>query len=126
MPKPKDVKEKLDRMIKAWETLAPDETFAGMTLPQFKAAVQPSYTARDEIAALEAQVNGKLAQRDVSDKVSVQKAQAVVNAVLASETHGPDSALYESFGYVRQSEKKSGLTQRKKTPPKSGTGGAGS
>jgi hypothetical protein len=41
----------------------------------------------------------------------------LVNGVLADPTEGPDSALYEAFGYTRKSERKSGLTRASKTRP---------
>jgi hypothetical protein len=123
-PRPKEVKERLDRIINGWETLAPTKSFGGLTVTQFKAAVQPSYTVRQEILALDEQLNAKQAQRDSVDEDSMDSAELVVNGVIGDPTEGPDSALYESFGYVRKSEKKSGLTH-KKTGSKSGQGGTG-
>jgi hypothetical protein len=35
--------------------------------------------------------------------------------VLGDPAYGPDSALYEALGYVRKSERKSGLTRKGKT-----------
>ena len=35
----------------------------------------------------------------------------VVNSVKGDPHHGENSALYASFGYVRKSERKSGLTR---------------
>jgi hypothetical protein len=35
-----------------------------------------------------------------------------VNGVLADPEEGPDSPLYEAFGYTRASERKSGLTRK--------------
>jgi hypothetical protein len=40
--------------------------------------------------------------------------QLVVNGVVGDPTFGPDSALYEAMGYVRKSERKSGLTRKGK------------
>ncbi len=114
-PRPKEVKERLDRIINGWETLAPTKTFGGLTLAQFKTAVQPSYTVRQEILALEEQLNAKLAERDNVDEDSMKSADLVTNGVRGDPTEGPDSALYEALGYVRKSEKKSGLTHKKKT-----------
>jgi len=118
MATPKSNKEKLDRIINAWQTLASTKTFAGMTLAQFKAVVKPSYDTREDLLALDEQSNAKQAERDSADETSLTKAQMVVNAVLADETEGPDSALYEGFGYKRKSEKKSGLTRARKNSKK--------
>lgn len=120
MPKPKQNLDRIERIIKGWETLAPGKSFGGMTLAQFKTAMEPFFKVRDEIRTLEEQRNAKLAERDSVDKESMKKAQLVVNGVLADPTEGPDSALYESFGYVRKSERQSGLTRKQN---KNGKGG---
>jgi hypothetical protein len=119
MSTPKDNKDKLDRIINAWQTLTPTKKFAGMSLDEFKAAVKPSYDTREELRSLKEQVNAKQAERDHVDEESLTKAQMVVNAVLADSAEGPDSPLYEGFGYKRKSEKKSGLTRNRKKTNKS-------
>jgi hypothetical protein len=40
----------LERILSAWERLRPNMSFGGMTLEQFKAAVQPSFDKRAAIA----------------------------------------------------------------------------
>jgi hypothetical protein len=47
---------------------------------------------------------------------SYPKIQLVVNGVLADPDEGPDSPLYEAFGYIRESERKSGLTRKANKP----------
>ena len=122
MPKaPKDTEEKMERMLNAWRTLAPDKSFGGMTLAQFEStAVGPARAARQRIDDLNDQLTQALAEREQADDVFSTKAQLVTNGVLADPTEGPDSALYEAFGYTRQSDRKSGLTRRgnKQTPAK--------
>ena len=115
--------EKIERIIKGWETLASDKSFGGMTLQQFKTAMQPFFKVRDEIRTLEEQRNAKLAERDSIDIECMKKAHLVVNGVLADPTEGPDSGLYESFGYVRKSERQSGLTRKQKRNGKNGKSG---
>jgi hypothetical protein len=114
---PKAILEKIQRMLNAWETLAPDKTFGGMTLTQFRAAAKPSLDARALIEDLEAQTTQATNNRDTADEGFLEKAQLAVAGVLADPTEGPDSALYESFGYTPKRERKSGLTRRRKTPP---------
>jgi hypothetical protein len=117
MPNPKKTEEKIERMINAWRTLAPDKTFAGMTLTQFEAAAAPSIAARQKIESLEAQREDASAERDHADDAFEAKAKQVVAGVLADPTEGPDSALYGAFGYTRASEQKTGLTRRKRNKP---------
>ncbi len=104
-------------MVNAWETLAPNKSFGGMTLAQFQAATQPSRAAREQIDDLEDQLRQAMANRDRADADFLAKAQLVVAGVLADPTEGPDSALYEAFGYTRKSDRKSGLTRKRNTPP---------
>jgi hypothetical protein len=117
MPNPKKIEEKIERMLNAWRTLAPDKTFGGMTLAQFEAAAAPSLAARQKIGALEAQATDAYAERDRSDEAFEAKAKLVVAGVLADPTEGDDSALYGAFGYTRASEQKTGLTRRKRNQP---------
>jgi hypothetical protein len=114
---PKDIEEKMERMLNAWRTLAPDKTFGGMTLAQFEAAAAPSRAARQRIASLDDQMTEAIADREAGDDAFDAKAKLVVAGVLADPTEGPDSALYDAFGYTRTSERKSGLTRNKRNPP---------
>jgi hypothetical protein len=113
MPSPKEIEEKIERMINAWRTLAPDKTFGGMTLAQFEAAAAPSLTARRKIEEMDNQRAQKIAERDTADDGFNAKAQLVVAGVLADPTEGPDSALYAALGYTRKSERKTGLTRKR-------------
>jgi hypothetical protein len=121
MSQPKTTLEKLNLVIRGWETLAPEKTFGGMTLAQFKAAVKPSFDAREELRALESQVQAKQIERDNADAESLRRVQLVVNGVIGDPEEGTDSDLYDAFGYTRKSERKTGLTRKKK--PGTGNGG---
>ena len=115
MPSPKDIEEKIGRMINGWRTFAPDKSFGGMTLAQFEALAAPSLTARREIEEIESRRAQKTVERDAADAAFNARAQQVVAGVLADPTEGPDSALYEAFGYTRASERKTGLTRKRKS-----------
>jgi hypothetical protein len=104
-------------MLNAWETLAPDKSFGTMTLAQFQAAAAPSQAARQRIDDLEDQLKQAMADRDAADNNFLEKAQLVVNGVLADPSEGDDSALYEAMGYTRKSERRSGLTRKRNEPP---------
>ena len=114
MSQPKSTLEKIMRVINGWETLAPDKTFGGMTLAQAKAAVKSSFDTRDELRALENQVQSKQVERDDADEESLHVIKLVVNGVVGDPDFGPDSPLYEALGYTRESEHKTGLTRKKK------------
>lgn len=70
------------------------------------------------MAELENQLAQAINQRDDADEISLGAMQLTVNGVLGDPTEGPDSALYEAMGYTRPSERKTGLTRKKKSPPK--------
>jgi hypothetical protein len=116
MPGPKGIEEKLERTLNAWRTLAPDKTFGGMTLAQFEAATAASKTTRALIVELQDKVAQAMANRDAADDETAIKIQYVVNGVRADPTEGPDSALYAALGYTRDSERKTGLTRKRKEP----------
>lgn len=116
MSTPKSMQEKMERMLNAWQTLAPDKSFGGMTVAQFEAAAAPSRAARARIEDLNDQLTQAIAERDTADQAFAAKAQLVVNGVLADPTEGPDSALYAALGYTRKSERKTGLTRKRNQP----------
>jgi len=116
---PKTNQQKMERMLNAWETLAPGKSFGGMTLAQFQSAAQPAQAARQRIDDLEDQLKQAIADRETADDAFLAKAQLVVNGVLADPTEGADSALYEALGYTRKSERRSGLTRKRNPPPTS-------
>lgn len=118
MPRQKNIEERLERIINAWRTLAPNKSFGGMTLAQLEAATAPSKTTRARIAELQDQLVQAIADRDAADDETAVKIQLVVNGVLADPTEGADSALYAAFGYTRKSERKTGLTRKRKEPSK--------
>lgn len=115
MSQPKDTLEKILRFINAWETLRPNKTFGGMTVAQFKTGVKRSLEVREELRALESQIQSKKIERATADAESVRLMQLVSYGVVGDPEEGPDSDLYELLGYTRKSERKTGLTRKKST-----------
>ena len=116
MPKvtPRKIEEKIDRTLNGWEQMADTKSFGGMDLAQFRTVIAPSKEARERIEDLEDQMTQAIAQREAADEISLAAIQRVVNGVLADPTEGDNSALYEALGYTRKSDRKSGLTFKKK------------
>ena len=115
---PKDVAAKLTKILNAWKTLQPAMTFGGMTYDQFAAKIQPSFDHRKTIANLQLDLINAQDRRDDADKLSLKAAALVVNSVKGDPAAGDNSALYEAMGYIRKSERKTGLTHKTKaTPP---------
>ena len=120
---PKENLDKINTVTAAWQTLRPAKTFGGMTLDQFKAKVQPSLDARAAVIAIENQLIAAQDQRDASDAASLAAVQLVVAGVRGDPSEGEDSDLYEAMGYVRKSERATGLhRQGQPNPPTPGGG----
>jgi len=108
--------DKIMLVLNAWKDLRPTKSFAGMSLTEFTAHVQPSLDARAEEADFEERRKVAVTKRDKADALALPIVARVVAAVIADEAEGEDGELYEQMGYVRKSERKSGL-HRKGTPP---------
>ncbi|MFT3784397.1 MAG: hypothetical protein QM790_20495 [Nibricoccus sp.] len=109
----KSPKENLDRInttTTAWETHRPDKKFGGMTLKEYKAKVQPSIDARATVAHDESVLKASISLREKADEATLAIIKHMVDDVVAQE--GEDSEFYEALGYVRASERKSGLSRK--------------
>jgi hypothetical protein len=92
------------------------DSIAGLTEAQFKAKVKSSLDARDLIADLELQLAAARVARANADAANLETVLQVVNSVKGDSKHGEDGALYASFGYIRKSDRKSGLTRNVTQP----------
>ena len=108
--------DKVKQVVIAWETLAPAKTFGGLTLEQFKARTKPSFDLRNQIDVLDNQSIDVSTRRNDADTTSNSAALLVVNAVKGDPEHGEDSALYAAMGYVRKSDRQSGLMRNAQPP----------
>lgn len=115
---PKNVEEKMMQVLNAWKTLAPAKSYGGMTVAQFEAQIKKSLAPRARLDQIEDEKREQIALRENEDEISMSKIQLVVNGVLADPDEGEDSALYEAMGYIRKSNRKSGLTRKKNESPK--------
>jgi hypothetical protein len=118
MPPPKDIIERYRQTLNAWRTLRPDKTFGGMTLTQFEAACVPSLTTRANLEVLQDKVAQEIADRNAADGTTADVIARVAAGILADPDEGDDSPLYGALGYTRKSERKTGLTRKRKEPAK--------
>lgn len=112
---PKETEDKTKLITGAWKQLAAAKSFAGMTLDDFNAKVKPTFDTRTRVTEAEAELTSAQDARDDADKVTNATIQLVVNSVKGDPAFGEDSDLYEAMGYVRKSERRSGLN-RTNTP----------
>lgn len=118
----KKVKALLEKMNDAWKNGAKDVVFKGHTQGDMENVI----TA---VAAKEQQRDDLRAQADLlddeigTDLVAADKMRVeVAEGVRGSEDYGDDSPLYGAMGFIRKSERKSGLTRGNKTPDDSPNG----
>lgn len=112
MNRPKHIPALADSIVAAWDANAADDKFAGMTLAQFRAAIQPSSDIRDTLVSLKSQQQANRDTRRTADAVSRNAIQSVVNAVKSDPDHGADSPLLAAMGYVTRSARKTGKTNK--------------
>ena len=110
---PAGIDRKIDQTIRTWETKCPEQSFADVTLAQYKAEMQ---LARDAQARFElAEVQWQTARQDRNSGYA--KALALTNGVASSvkghPKFGENSAVYAGMGYVPTSERSSGLTRKR-------------
>jgi hypothetical protein len=114
MKSPSEVQNRIATIVNAWSNLRPTKSFYGLTLEQFKAAVQSSLDARNAVAEMKNNHLAATVQRATADAASLTTLRNVVNAVIADPVEGEDGELYKAMGFVRKSERASGLTRAKR------------
>ncbi|GAA5481398.1 hypothetical protein [Haloferula sargassicola] len=107
--------ERIKLFRTAWEELAPEASFSGMTLQKFVEDTQPLLDNEAEIKRLEALTEAALRKKDELETKARRILRNVGRAVSSDAGHGEDSPLYSAMGFVPFSERKSGLTRRSKS-----------
>lgn len=107
--------EQVKQIVAGWEKIRASKTLDGQTLAQFTAAkLKPCNDARDAMAGLKLQKIAAANAIKKADDAAYAAAQDIVKAVRADKTEGGDDGdLYEAMGFVRKSERKSGLSRKK-------------
>ena len=113
---PKQNEEKMKKVLNALKTIAPDKTFGGKTSATFETQVNKSLAPRQRLIEIADEEIEQQALRESEDVITMKDIELIIAGIIADPEFGSDSALYEACGYVRKSERKSGLTRKKKTP----------
>lgn len=106
----------------AWREIAPEASFAGMTLAEFETKTAPLAQSTARLQALDAQYSAELKARDEADTAVREAMRLAAHGVRANPAHGENSPLYRAMGFVPLSQRQSGLTR--KAPESPPTGGA--
>jgi hypothetical protein len=104
--------EKTQTILSGWKNIRPNKSFAGLTLAEFEQRISPIKTTRDDVTEREDLLKAAINARDAADKAAFAEAQLVVNSVRSDRHEGEDGELYEAMGYVRKSERKTGLSRK--------------
>lgn len=114
MPKgPKSNEERMLKGLNALKTLAPDKKFGNKGVAELEAQVEKSLAPRRRIDELDDERTAQIALREEEDEKTLKLLDQIVAGILADDEYGDDSALYEAMGYIRKSQRKSGLTRKK-------------
>ena len=105
--------ERIDVFRNAWEKNAAEQDFAGMSLAEFTEATKlPGELAKDVVEIRREAKRKQVKALNLLEPVS-QLLELVVHSVQGTPGFGPDSALFSELGYIRKSERKTGLTRKK-------------
>lgn len=114
--KVKEIRERANRINQAWEEGAPGVDFNGIKQVNYNTKIENAAATEEEIADLYRQIEIKEAQRDDQYADIDDDSVAVANGVRGDKDFGDDSPLYGAMGFVRKSERRSGLTRKKNNP----------
>jgi hypothetical protein len=112
----KQVRERVTKMNNAWKQGAPNATFKGITQSAFQAKIEAAAAKEQEIADLEAQIQMKKQERDAAYQGLNDDSIEVRDGVEGDVNFGTNHPLYEAMGFTLDTNRKSGLTRKKKTP----------
>lgn len=110
---PKKNMELIEMTVAALREFAPETAFGGVKLADFEPDAEVCRADREAIIDHDNAGRGLIVKRDNDDEKALEKRELIVNGVIGDPNFGPDSALYEALGFVRKSERKSGLTRKK-------------
>jgi hypothetical protein len=113
-----EIERRLEQGEHAWESACPEQSFAEMTLAQFKQARQSCLEAKAKLAAAEAEWQAARKERNTIYEKVLELLQMVVNSVKGHPKYGENSAVYTAMGYVPKSERASGLSRRRQRQKK--------
>jgi hypothetical protein len=105
-------KNKARQFRTAWTELVPNTSLGGMTLPEFNESISVLDTLQGEIDALLTQLDAKRAERSIEEARIRDQLDMVATSIRANPQYGRDSAVYSAFGFIRQSQRKSGLIRK--------------
>ena len=110
----KKVMEKALTINDAWTEGSPTSIFSGVKQDDYDNDIKEILSIDAEIADTKAKLKMLEDRKDDKCIAIDAKSVRVANGVRGDVDFGPDSPLYGAMGFVRTSERKSGLTRKPK------------
>lgn len=107
----RSLEARINNLMAAWEQQAPEAKFVGMTLADFRIAMNPALQALQRKKQLHLEMRAAVQASENAEAVCRPITDQVVAAVKAEGLYGPDSPLYRAMGFVPKSERKRGKNQ---------------
>ena len=104
----------------AWNQIAIDNKFAGMTLSEFRTATLPFLDLLESNYNLRIQLKSNVVAKATAGQAARAVTDQIVAAVKADAQFGPNSPLYRAMGFIPKSERKSPKQKATSTPPTAG------
>ena len=108
-----EIEEKVEQILRGWETTAPEQSFGDMTLEQFKQALQPYFAAKAAFVTICTQWDSVQQVRVETYPKALELATGIAASVKGHPKYGANSAVYAAMGYTTKSSRSSGLTRRR-------------
>ena len=112
----KEIRERATKINTAWKQGAETAIFKAITQPAFETELNGAAADEQEIANMEAQVKLKKTALEERYKGIGNRCIDVRDGVEGHADFGGDHPIIDAMGFVRTSDRKSGLTRGKKTP----------
>ena len=107
------IAEKVEQILRGWEATAPEQSFADMTLEQFKQALQPFFAAKATFEAVTTQWDSAHQARVDTFPKALALATGIAASVKGHPKFGANCTTYAAMGYTTSGARSSGLTRRR-------------
>ena len=107
------VEERVEQILRGWETTAPEQPFGDMTLEQFKQALQPYFAAKAAFEMISTQWDSAQQARVDTFPKALALATGIAASVKGHPKYGANCTTYAAMGYTTKAARSSGLTRRR-------------
>jgi hypothetical protein len=119
---PAERRRRMNQVVHAWEDLARNSRFSGMSVDDFEAEMQQSAVAHARVEDLRRELRHALAARDEVDTRCMALVYRVGWSVGGDPDFGCDSTLLEAMGFTRETVRRMRIRRgmRRRTKPSKG------